>query len=396
MNNQASEFIDRLKRVCGTPRASRPVQLHETFFAEAEKRQVMECLDDGRVSTAGVLTGRLEALLQEYCGCKYVVATSSGTAALHLALLAHGIGAGDEVLVPSFAYIAPVNAIIAAGGMPHFVDCEPVTHGIDPERLRLHLSAIARRRGKKLINRQTGQPIRAIIPVYANGMPCRIDELRAIAREFHLELIEDAAEALASQYKNQQVGTFGTGILSFNGNKIVTSAGGGALLTNDAAIAQRARRLAHMAKVPHPFEYRYAGPGLNYGMPSLNAALLLGQMSRIDALLNHKRTLAKAYRNAFDGSPLGGLLLEGENMRSNYWQNVFCLHPRHAGLRNQLIEAAQAHHILCRASWTPLHQQKFLRDCPRDEKLSGTLSLSKRTIALPSSTRLGAQCHDAD
>lgn len=380
-----ADFMRRIEMTLRTG-PSIPVELHATFLTPAEKKAVIECLDDGRVSTAGVYTRQLEERLQDYTGAKFAIATNCGTAALHLALLAHDVGAGDEVLMPSYSYIAPANAVSFTGAIPHFVECEEVTQGIDATRLEVYLKAATKKSGKKLVNRKTGKRIAALMPVHSHGMPSNMESLAKIAKHYGLALVEDAAEAIGSTYHKRHAGTFGTGALSFNGNKIVTTGGGGAVLTNDAKLAQKIRALTHVQKLPHPYEYRYGGIGYNYGMPSLNAALGIAQMQRIESLLASKRTLADYYRRLFDG--FGTLLADSTHSATNHWQSVLVLDKQDKASRNAMIEAAHKRGFLCRAGWTPLHTLPFFSKCPRDGSLAFSRELAQRSIILPSNPSL--------
>jgi perosamine synthetase len=362
-----------------------PIELHTTNISFAEHEALRACLEDGQVSTAGPLGARFEAALKDYTGAGYVIATSSGSAALHLALLAHGVIPGDEVLVPSLAYIAPANTVALMGAVPHFVECEAQSMGIDAGRLTGYLSEIAVKRDGVLVNRNTNRVIRAMIPVHSHGMPGHIPMLAAVAKEFGLALIEDAAEAIGSYYQGRHVGSQHTAVFSFNGNKVITAGGGGAVVTHDPDLAVRMREMANVAKIPHSYLYAYSGMGYNYGMPSLNAALAIAQLSRVDTLLDSKRRLAAWYRNQFAEFDAGDMMVEPEGVTSNYWQSVLVLHD--AAYRNMLIEKAQEGGVKCRGGWTPLHQLPFFQGAPRD-KLTLTESLSSRMIILPSATTL--------
>ena len=273
-----------------------PVALHEPVFAGREWEYVRSCLDSGWVSSAGAFVDRFERELAAYLGARHVIAVVNGTAALHVALLLAGVRPGDEVLIPSLTFIATANAVAYCGALPHFVDCDVETLGLDPSRLNSYLAEIAEVVDGTCRNRRTGARIAGVVPVHIFGHPVAMDALGEVAARYRLPLIEDATEAIGSRYRGRAAGTIGLmGTLSFNGNKTITTGGGGALITNDDALAQHARHLTTTAKTPHRWLYLHDEIGFNYRLPNLNAALGCAQLEELDGFIARKRRLATLY-----------------------------------------------------------------------------------------------------
>jgi aminotransferase in exopolysaccharide biosynthesis len=359
--------------------------LHEPTFAGNEWLYLKECLDSTFVSSVGAFVDRFEAELAAYTGAKHAVAVVNGTAALHVALKLAGVKTHDEVLVPALTFVATANAVAYCGAVPHFVDSEQRTLGMDAAKLRDYLDEHTEQRGKQCVNRKTGRVIRAVVPMHTFGHPVDLAGLLAVARDFNLALVEDAAESLGSYYEGRHTGTFGLmGALSFNGNKIITTGGGGAILTNDAALARNAKHLTTTAKLPHAWEYRHDEIGFNYRMPNLNAALGCAQLERLPVKCDAKRELFQRYKAVF--APLSGLRLvaEPEHCRSNYWLQTLLLDATHADQRDALLKATNDAGLMTRPAWVLMHELTPFRECPRMD-LSGALSLSQRLINIPSS-----------
>lgn len=370
---------------CLPPGAS-AFPLHEPVFRGREWTYVKECLDSGWVSTAGPFVDRFERALEETTGARHAVATVNGTAALHLALLLAGAGRNDEVLVPSLTFVATANAVSYCGATPHFADCDEKSLGIDPSRLAGYLEEVAEIRGKECYNRLTGRRIAAIAPVHVFGHPVDLDPLTEVCSRFRLGLVEDAAESLGSLYKGKHTGTLGlVAALSFNGNKIVTAGGGGAILTNDGEIARRAKHLSTTARVPHPWEFVHDETGFNYRLPNLNAALGLAQLEQLPGFLESKRALARRYQSAFEGVHGARIFREQEHARSNYWLNVLILDD--AGFAREILERTHRRGILTRPCWGLLHRLPMYCDCPRMD-LTVAEGLEGRIVCLPSSAGL--------
>jgi len=365
----------------------RNVPLHEPSFAGNEWRYVKQCLDSGWVSSVGAFVDTFEQRLEEYTGSPHAVATVNGTSALHLALLAVGVRPNDEVLVPTLTFVATANAIAYCGAVPHFVDIDERTLGVDAGSLADHLRTVAVRDQEwGWRNHATGRRIAALVVMHAFGHPVDLDPLQELCHEYGLPLVEDAAEALGSWYKGRHAGTVGrVGILSFNGNKIITTGGGGALLTADADLARRARHLATTAKIPHPWEYRHDAVGYNYRMPNINAALGCAQLEALPDLLRRKRALATRYAARLADVSGVTFVTEPPQTTSNYWLNTIILDR--AEYRNDLLRRGHDQGLGLRPAWTPLHRLPMYQACPRAD-LTRTEDLAARIVNLPSSPGL--------
>jgi len=366
-----------------------PIALHEPCFAGNEWAYVKECLDTGWVSSAGSYVDRFEAMLADFTGVKRVVATVNGTAALHICLKLAGVEPNDEVLLPSLTFVATANAITYCGAAPHFVDSAKKTLGLDPEKLLEYLRESAEVRGGACYDKKTHRRIAAVVPMHAFGHPVDLDPLAELCDRFNLVLIEDAAESMGSLYKGRHTGNWGRlSALSFNGNKIITTGGGGAILTNDDALADKAKHLATTAKMPHRWEYRHDRVGYNYRMPNINAALGCAQLEQLPLFIRSKRSLAENYRKAFDGMKGVRLFTEPDFARSNYWLNVLLLDRDCSHLLNELLEMTNNLGMMTRPVWTLMHRLPMFSDCPRMD-LSVAEDLERRIINIPSSSFLG-------
>lgn len=368
-----------------------PVGLHEPTFRGNEWNYLKDCLDSTFVSSVGRYVDRFESELANYCGSRYAVAVVNGTAALHVALKLAGVTAGDEVLTPALTFVATANAVSYCGATPHFVDSEIGTLGVDAVKLRGYLDRCADISSGRCINRSTGRIIRAVIPMHTFGHPTNLDELMAVSKEFGIVMVEDAAESLGSYYKDRHTGTFGSiGTLSFNGNKTITTGGGGALLTDDPDIAKRAKHITTTAKQPHAWEYRHDEIGFNYRMPNLNAALGCAQLEKLPDMLGAKRRLYALYRDAF--SEIGGVDLMGEprDCRSNYWLQTLILHPENEEFRDAVLRETNGAGIMTRPVWILMQKLAQFSQCPSMD-LSCAESLAARVINIPSSSHLVAR-----
>jgi perosamine synthetase len=368
-----------------------PVALHEPLFAGNEWQYLKECLDSTYVSSVGPFVDRFEAELAAFTGVRHAIAVVNGTAALHVALRLAGVRTGDEVLVPALTFVATTNAITYCGASPHFVDSEEGSLGIDGAALREYLNTAAELRAGVCVNRRTGRPIRAVVPMHVFGHPADMDVLLALARDFHLALIEDAAESLGSYYHGVHTGSLGLmGTLSFNGNKTITTGGGGAILTNDAELARSAKHLTTTAKLPHRWEYRHDEVGFNYRLPNLNAALGCAQLEELPQLLAAKRRLHARYAAAFAQLPQARLLNEPPGCRSNYWLQTLLLERGLAGARDSVLTATNDAGYMTRPAWVLNHRLPAFRDCER-MPLGTAEDLEERLVNLPSSAQLAPQ-----
>lgn len=386
-SNQSSLTEQVIAAVC-TAIGPRKVALHEPTFAGNEWSYVKECLDSTFVSSVGKFVDRFEADLAQFTGAKHVIAVVNGTAALHIALQLAGVKPGDEVLTPALTFVATTNAVVYCGAVPHFVDSDERTLGVDPVALRAHLGHVSERRGGQCVNRFTGRVIRAVVPMHTFGHPVDMDGILALARDFNLEVVEDAAESLGSYYHGRHTGTFGRlATLSFNGNKTITTGGGGAILTSDRALAKHAKHITTTAKIPHAWEYRHDEVGYNYRLPNLNAALGCAQLEQLPTFLRAKRQLYERYRAAFSGLSGASIFAESVNCRSNYWLQTLLLEREFADQRDGLLSRLNQAGFMSRPIWTLMHELVPYRDCPRME-LNGAESLSRRAMNIPSSPSL--------
>jgi perosamine synthetase len=368
-----------------------PAALHEPHFAGNEWRYLKECLDSSYVSSVGAYVDRFEAELAVYAGVSHAIAVVNGTAALQVALRLAGVQPGDEVLVPALTFVATPNAVSYCGAIPHFVDSEERTLGVDPRALRDYLAHAAERRQGVLVNRHTGRVIRALVPMHVFGHPADLDGLLAVVRDFRLAMVEDAAESLGSLYHGVHTGGFGLlGTLSFNGNKTITTGGGGAILTNDALLARAAKHLTTTAKVAHRWEYRHDMVGFNYRLPNLNAALGCAQLEQLPGLLAAKRRLHERYAGAFAGATGVRLVCEPPGCRSNYWLQTLLLDPSHAGERDEVLAVSNDAGFMTRPVWVLNHRLPAYRDCSR-MPLPTAESLERRVINIPSSAQLAME-----
>jgi perosamine synthetase len=378
----AESIINAIESVIGPP----PVKLHEPLFQGNEWLYLKDCLDSNYVSSVGKFVEKFEKSIANYTGAKYAVAMVNGTSALHIALLIANVKPKDEVLVPALTFIATANAITYCGAIPHFIDSESTTFGIDPLKLLIYLKNIAKVQNGLCINKNSGRVIKALIPMHVFGHPSNLRALIDISNEFNIELIEDAAESLGSLYGGRHVGTFGKiGVLSFNGNKIITTGGGGAILTNNAEIAFKAKHLSTTAKTSHLWEYDHDSVGYNYRMPNINAALGCAQIENISTLLELKRKLTQNYSNAFNDVDGCKLKLEPENCKSNYWLQTIVLNASNMELRNEILRKINYHGYMARPVWNLLNRINHFKKFPMMD-LSGAEDLEKRIINIPSSS----------
>jgi len=379
--------LGAVRHVLGQPDAL--LSLHEPEFAGREWDYVRDCLDTGWVSSVGAYVDRFERDLAQFTGAAHAVATSNGTSALHLCLLLAGVKAGDEVLVPTLTFVATANAVSYIGAHPHFVDSEPDSLGVDAACLEEHLREIAQVVDGVCLNRQTGAVIRALVVMHVFGHPCDLDALDALARRWRVVLIEDAAESLGSSYHGRHTGNVGrVSALSFNGNKVVTTGGGGAVLTNDAGLARRAKHLSTTARTAHRWNFLHDEVGYNYRLPNINAALGCAQLEQLPAMLQRKRVLATRYAAAFEGVAGVRFLLEPAGTTSNYWLNAIVLDEGSEPLRDDLLEALNGAGYGSRPVWALMHRLPMYATCPR-MSLATAARLEARVINLPSSARLG-------
>jgi perosamine synthetase len=326
--------------------------------------------------------------LATFTGAKRAVAVVNGTAALHMSLLLAGVEAGDEVLLPALTFIATANAVAYCQAKPHFVDSEERSLGMDASALRDYLQATTEMRNGHCINLRTGQVIRAMVPMHTFGHPVDIDALLSVAHDFHLQLIEDAAESLGSTVGGRHTGTFGVmGALSFNGNKTITTGGGGAILTDDLELAARAKHLTTTAKVSHRWNFMHDAVGFNYRLPNINAALGCAQLEQLPSFLLDKRRLHKVYQSIFSNVQGVRLVAEPDGCRSNYWLQALLLDESLANERDAVLSASNDVGLMTRPAWGLMHRMPMYSSAPR-APLPVAESIERRLINIPSSAGL--------
>lgn len=364
------------------------IPLHEPYFAGNEWRYVKECLDTGWVSSVGKFVDRFEEELSAYTGVKRAVAVVNGTAALHVCLILAGVERDDEILIPALTFVATANAVCYTGAVPHLIDVAENTLGVDPAKLSAYLEEVAELRTEGCFNRATGRRIKALVPMHTFGHPVDIEPLCELCERFGIVLIEDAAESLGSFRSGRHTGKWGRlSALSFNGNKTITTGGGGAILTDDEELGRMAKHLTTTAKLPHSWEFNHDMVGYNYRMPNLNAALGCAQLEMLPSFLEAKRELAKRYEYAFAQVQGVTWLSEPANCRSNYWLNCLVLDVEQAHRRDEILACANAAGIMTRPVWTLMHRLPMFSDCPRMH-LATAESLERRLINVPSSPAL--------
>ena len=343
------------------------------------------------VSSVGSYVDRFERMLEEYTGAKHAVAVVNGTAGLHIALRLAGVQPGDEVLVPTLTFVASANAVTYCGATPHFVDSEEETLGMDPGKLAEYLRDQTEQRSGVCCHRRTGKVIRAMLPMHTFGHPVKLEELMQVAQDYRVASVEDAAESIGSLYQGKHTGTFGQmGVLSFNGNKTITTGGGGAILTNDAELGKKAKHLSTTAKLPHLWDYRHDEIGYNYRLPNINAALGCAQLERLPNFLNSKIQLYAMYQKAFQDMQEGDIFGSPPRCQSNYWLQTFVLKKARKDDLESLLAKLHQEKILARPAWTLLHQLNPFRACPR-MPLDTAEGLVHRILNLPSTPGLAAR-----
>jgi len=362
--------------------------LHEPIFLGNEWSYLKECLDSTYVSSVGKYVDEFEIQLSKYTNSKFVIATVNGTAALHITLILAGLKANQEVLVPTLTFIATANAVGYCNAIPHFVDVEEKTLGIDTLKLYEYLKGVTELNSGNCVNKKTGRLIKAILPVHVFGHPSDIEGLLKIARDFNLSLIEDAAESIGSFYKNKHTGTFGIlGTLSFNGNKTITTGGGGAILTNDEALAKRAKHLTTTAKIKHQWAFEHDEIGYNYRMPNINAALGCAQLEKLPFILEKKRKLFGIYKKVFEGIEEVSLMSEPIGCSSNYWLQTLILQNGFENQLEKILEVTNINGFMTRPVWRLMHLLEIYKNNPKMD-LTSSEKLAKKIINIPSGLNL--------
>ncbi len=382
MESSYKKITDFIHDLYGAPE----VPLHAPCFIGNEKKYLAECIDTTFVSSVGQFVDRFEEKMAQYTGAARAVTCVNGTNALHLALLLVGVERGDEVLTQALTFIATCNAIRYIDAHPVFLDVDKSTMGLSPDAMREWLSRNAEIKDSQCFNKNTQRRIKACVPMHTFGHPARIDEIAAVCKEYHIELVEDEAESLGSLYKGQHTGLFGrVGVISFNGNKTITTGGGGMLLFSDEELGAQAKHLTTQAKVPHRWEFMHDRVGYNYRMPNINAALGCAQLEHLEEFVLNKRETAEKYHAFFETIDDIHYFLEPENCRSNYWLNAILLKDRKS--QQDFLQYTNDHGIMTRPAWQLMNRLEMFKGCETDG-LKHTQWLEERIVNIPSSVRL--------
>ena len=361
---------------------NKSIPLHEPRFSGNEKKYLNECIDSTFVSSVGKFVDEFEAKIAQYIGVKYAIATSNGTSALHISLLLANVERDDEVITQSLTFVATCNVISYCGAQPIFIDVDKDTMGLSPLSLKEFLKSNTEVKNNQCINKKTGRVIKACVPMHTFGHSCRIDKIKDICDQYHIVLIEDAAESLGSLYKNKHTGTFGQmGTMSFNGNKIITAGGGGCIVTNDEILAKKAKHLTTTAKVPHKWEYIHDMISYNYRMPNLNAALLVAQLESLDSFLLKKHELATKYEEFFNDTNYR-FVKEPKDGKSNYWLNSIILNNRQQ--RDAFLNETNLQGVMTRPIWTLMNKLPMFESAQCGD-LTSSNWLEERVVNIPSS-----------
>lgn len=362
--------------------------LHEPYFIGDEKTFLIDCINKNYVSSIGGFVDKFEEELSKYLNVKHVILTNSGTSALHSSLKVAGINANDEVLVPSLTFVATTNAILYCNALPHFIDSDIKTLGVNTSLLKKYIDSETIVKKNTLINKTTGNCIKAIIPVHTFGHACQIDEIIKIAKKYNLKVIEDAAEAIGSTYKKKSLGTFGDmGILSFNGNKTITTGAGGAILTNNDKYATELRHITTTSKIKHKWKFMHDRIGYNYRMPNICAAIGLAQLENIELLIKNKRKLHKRYKDNFENNKYVDIYTERQKSFSNYWFNSIILKEKYLDFRDDILDFLNKNQIGSRPCWELMHKLPYLKNFPKMD-MTGSEKIYKRIINIPSSSNI--------
>jgi perosamine synthetase len=373
------QFIQKIYKTTGS------IPLHEPKFIGNEKKYLNECIDSTFVSSIGKFVDEFEQQISRYTGTKFAIATSNGTSALHIALLIANVENNNEVITQPLTFVATCNAINYCGAQPIFIDVDKDTMGLSPLALKEFLENNTSISNQQCINNKTGKVIKACVPMHTFGNPCRIDEIKEICDKYHIFLIEDAAESVGSFYKDKHTGTSGQiGIISFNGNKIITAGGGGCIITNNEILARKAKHLTTTAKVPHKWKFSHDMIGYNYRMPNLNAALLIAQLENLDNFVHKKRELAHMYEEFFNDTDYS-FVKELMGSKSNYWLNSIIF--RNKQQRNAFLKETNLQGVMTRPIWTLMNKLPMFEDAECGDLLNAEW-LEERVVNIPSSVIL--------
>lgn len=362
------------------------VPLSVPRFIGNEKEYLNECIDTTFVSSVGKFVDRFEEEMAHYTGAKKAVVCVSGTNALHMSLLLVGVERDDEVLTQALTFVATCNALSYIGAHPVFIDVDRETMGLSPKSVRAWLEKNAELKNGNCHNKRTGRRVKACVPMHSFGHPVKLDELLTVCQEWHLELVEDAAESIGSLYKGRHTGTFGkVGAISFNGNKTITTGGGGMMLFQDEELGKLAKHITTQAKVPHRWEFRHDHIGYNYRMPNINAAIGCAQLEHLDEFVASKRKVAQEYADFFKNISDIDFFVEPEDSQSNYWLNVVLLKNKEA--QHEFLEYTNDHGVMTRPIWELMNRLPMFEKCENDG-LRNTIWFADRVVNIPSNVRL--------
>lgn len=360
------------------------IPLHEPRFRGNEKKYLLDTIDSTFVSSVGAYVDRFEEMMQLVTGSQKAIAVVNGTAALQVALRLAGVKLGDEVITQALTFVATANAIAYNGAIPVFVDVDLDTMGLSPKAVDAFLEEYAELRDNICYNKTSGRKISACLPMHTFGFPVHMDELIVVCNKWNIPLVEDAAESLGSEYKGKSTGSFGKlGIFSFNGNKTITCGGGGAIISNDIEIGNKAKHLTTTAKRPHPYEFYHDELGYNYRMPNLNASLACAQLEQLSFMLESKRELAEIYRNFFAEQGMN-FRTELPNTRVNYW--LMCVELENKAERDLFLKETNENKVMTRPIWQLMYRLPMYECCQRDEQKNAEF-LEERIVNIPSSVR---------
>ena len=362
------------------------VPLSVPRFIGNEKKYLEECIDTTFVSSVGKFVDRFEEEMALYTGTKKAVVCVSGTNALHMSLMLVGVERDDEVLTQALTFIATCNALSYIGARPIFIDVDKTTMGLSPDAMKEWLVRNAEIKNGQCYNKHTGRRVKACVPMHTFGHPVRIEELVALCEEYHIELVEDAAESIGSRYKNRHTGTFGkVGAISFNGNKTITTGGGGMMLFQDEELGKQAKHITTQAKISHRWEFRHDHIGYNYRMPNINAALGCAQLENLDKYIESKRQVAAEYEEFFKNIPGMEFFVDSQDTFSNYWLNAVILKDKEAQL--DFLQQTNDNGVMTRPIWELMNRLPMFEHCENDG-LKNTIWFADRVVNIPSSVRL--------
>jgi len=377
------DIVDFIRQLYGSEGL---IPLHTPKFVGNEKKYLNECIDSTYVSSVGKFVDRFEEMMEDYTGAKKAVVCVNGTNALHMAMMLVGVEKDDEVITQALTFIATCNAISYIGAHPVFIDVDRDTMGLSPIAMSNWLNENAEVKGNICFNRKTGRRIKACVPMHTFGHPVHLDELVELCERYHIELVEDAAESLGSFYKGKHTGTFGkVGVISFNGNKTITTGGGGMLLFQDEELGKFAKHLTTQAKVPHRWEFVHDHIGYNYRMPNINAALGCAQMENLDKFLLNKRKIATKYKDYFSQFDEVEFFSEPVNCKSNYWLNVILMKGN--GAQKEFLQYSNDNGVMTRPVWCLMNKLSMFSSCQTDG-LINTTWFEERVVNIPSSVIL--------